>query len=139
MINKTILRRFLYVGTSLVILVALILSFFVIPQVRMDTSPYATPEIAILALWILVVIQMLIVAALIYTIKFSYRKGHFKNGFLLIAGVVLILLSLMLIDGAFAYLGNPDLQSTATSMFICVGFNFLAGVLSLISQFFKGH
>jgi hypothetical protein len=55
------------------------------------------------------------------------------------AGVMLILLSLMISDGAFAYLVHPDLHSTSISMFICVGVDFIAGVLSFTARYFRGH
>jgi hypothetical protein len=79
------------------------------------------------------------VSALIYSIMFSHREGHFENGFLVTIGVVLILLSLILIDAASAYLGHPDLQSTAIFLFICIGFDFIAGVLSFVARYFRGH
>jgi hypothetical protein len=70
---------------------------------------------------------------------FSHREGHFENGFLVTAGVVMILSSLILIDAATASLGDPDLQGAAIFLFICIGFDFIAGVLSFISRYFRGH
>lgn len=139
MITATAWRRILYVATGLVIMVVLIIALFVIPQVKADTSPTATPERAVPAFWVNVLIQLLNVAALIYTIIFSHREGHFKTGFLVTAGVVLILLGLILIDAASASLSHPDLRSTAIFLFICIGFDFIAGVLSFIARYFRGH
>jgi hypothetical protein len=139
MITKTAWRRILYVATGLVILVILILVFFVIPHIRLDTSPHATPKTAISGTFMAAGIHLFILVLLIYSVMFSFREGHFENGFLITAGVVLILLSLMIIDGAFAYLGHPDLHSTSISMFICVGFDFIAGVLSFTARYFRGH
>jgi FtsH-binding integral membrane protein len=122
---------------GLVAMVVIIIIFYIIPQVK--AAPNATPERAVPAFWVIVLIQLLIVAALIYSIMFSHREGHFENGFLVTAGVVMILSSLILIDAATASLGDPDLQGAAIFLFICIGFDFVAGVLSFISRYFRGH
>ena len=139
MISETAWRRILYVATGLIIIVILILVFFVIPHIRLDTSPHATPETAISGTFIVAGIHLFIIVLLIYSVMFSFREGHFENGFLITAGVLVILLSLMIIDGAIAYLDHPDLYSTSISMFICVGFDFIAGVLSFTARYFRGH
>jgi hypothetical protein len=139
MISKTSWHRILYVATGLVILVVLMIAFYIIPQVKADTFPHATPERAVPAFWVNILIQLLIVAALIYSIMFSHRDGHFKNGFLVTAGVVLILLGLILIDAAAAFLGHTDLPNTSIFLFICIGFDIIAGILSLIARYFRGH
>jgi FtsH-binding integral membrane protein len=137
MISKTSWNRILYVAIGLVVMVVIIIIFYIIPQVK--AAPNATPERAVPAFWVVVLIQLLIVAALIYSIMFSHREGHFENGFLVTAGVVMILSSLILIDAATASLGDPDLQGAAIFLFICIGFDFVAGVLSFISRYFRGH
>lgn len=139
MISKSSWNRILYMATGLIIMVVIITIFYIIPQVKADTSPTATPERAVPAFWVIVSIQLLIVAALIYSIMFSHREGHFENGFLVTAGVVMILSSLILIDAASASLGHPDLHVVAILLFICIGFDFIAGVLSFIARYFRGH
>jgi tellurite resistance protein TehA-like permease len=54
------------------------------------------------------------------------------------AGVILILIGLMLIDAASAFLGHPNLNITIF-LFICIGFDIIAGVLSLIARYLRGH
>lgn len=139
MIKDSAWRRILYFASGLVIMVILILVFFVIPHIRLDTSPHATPETAIPGTLIVAGIHLFILASLIYSVMFSFREGHFENGFLITAGVVLIFLSLTVIDGAFAYLVHPDLHSTSISLFICVGLDFIAAVLSFTARYFRGH
>jgi hypothetical protein len=139
MITETVWRRILNVSTGLVILVILILVFYVIHNVRADTSPHATPKDTIQGILIVAGIHLITLIAFIYSVKFSFREGHYENGFLITAGVMLILLSAVIIDGAFAYLDNPYLHSTSISMFVCVGFDFVAGVLSFIARYFRGH
>jgi len=86
MISKTFWNRILYMTAGLVIMVVIIIIFYIIPQVK--SAPNATPERAVPAFWGIVLFQLLIVAALIYSIMFSHKEGHFENGFLVTAGVV---------------------------------------------------
>jgi hypothetical protein len=122
-----------------VIIVVIITIFYIIPQVKADTSPTATTERAVPAFWVIALIQLLIVAALIYSVMFSHREGHFENGFLVTTGVILIISSLILIDAASAAIGHPDLHVAAIFLFICIGFDFTSGVLLLIARYFRGH
>jgi hypothetical protein len=137
MISKTSWNRILYIATGLVVMVVVIIIFYIIPQVK--AAPNATPERAVPAFLVIVLIHILIVATLMYSVKFSHREGHFENGFLVTAGVVMILSGLVLIDAASASLGDSDLHGVAISLFICIGFDFFAGVLSIISRYFRGH
>jgi hypothetical protein len=139
MINLTGWRRILFVGMGLVVLVVLILVFFVIPHIKADTSPHATPQAAIHGTLVVAGIHLIFIAAFIYSIMFSFKEGHFENGFLVTAGVMLVLLSLVIIDGAFAYIGEPSMHSSGISMFICVGLDFIAGLLSFAARYFRGH
>jgi hypothetical protein len=134
MINITSWRRILFVCIGLVILAVLIIIIFVIPHINPVTQPKATR-----AFWTVVLIHLLPIAALIYTIIFSHRDGHFENGFLVTAGVILILLELPLADAASASLGHSDLPSTSIFLFICVGFDLIAGILSFVARYIRGH
>ena len=139
MSNETILRRILYVGAGLVIVVTLILAFMVIPSVIIDTSPQAAPEIAVPGILFVIFIHLLIVAALVRTILVNQRGGRIKKGLLIGLGVVLLLLSLMVLDGASAYLDHTDpiMHRVAISMFICTGCNFIASVLALLTALYS--
>lgn len=138
MSNVTFLRRILYIGAGLVILVILILAFIVIPSVINDTSPQAAPEAAVPGIIFVIIIHLLIVAAFVRIILVNRRGGHIEKGLLIGIGVVLILFSLMILDGATAYLGHPDpvMHRASLSMFVCTGFNFITSVLVLLTAFF---
>ena len=131
--NDTILRRILYVGTGLVIVVTLILAFLVIPSVIIDTSPQADPERAVPGILFVIIIHLVIIAALVRTILVNQRGGRINKGLLIGLGVLLVLLSLMVSDGASAFLNHTDpiMHRVAISMFICTGCNFIASVLAL--------
>lgn len=133
--NNTILRRILYAGTGFVIIVTLILAFIVIPSVILDTSPQADPERAVPGILFVIVVHLIIVAAMVRTILVNQRGGRIEKGLLIGLGVLLLLLSLMVLDGASAYSDHTDpiMKKVAISMFICTGCNFIASVLTLLT------
>ena len=138
--RSAVLHRFLYFGAGLVIVVALILAFLVIPSVLIDTSSQADPETAVPGILFVIILHIIIVVTLIRTILLNKRRGRIEKGLLIGLGVLLLLLSLMVLDGASAYKGHSDpiMQRVSFSMFICAGFNFIAGVLTfLVAGFSK--
>jgi len=139
MVNDTAFRRIIYVIAGLVSIVVLILAIKVIPSVWMDTSPYAAPEKAVPAISVVVIIHLLIVAALIWTIIVKKRGGQINKELLVASGVIPVIMSLVILDGAFAYFDNPNLPGVGISMFICAACDFIAGVMTLISRYTKGH
>lgn len=140
MIKETNLNRILYVATGLVIAVVLMLAFIVIPFVRVDTSPGTTPERAVPVFWVIVIIHLLFVAALVYSILVNQQGGRVSKGLLVTIGILLILFGLTMSDGAFAYLGHSGhgMRTVAVSMFICIGFNLIAGVLAFVATSYSG-
>jgi hypothetical protein len=132
------LRRMLYTGSGLIVLSAIILAFIVIPSVRTDTFPRATPERAAMAFWVNVVIKLLIVAALSGIILAHHRGNKLNKGLLITSGVILALLGLSLIDAAFAFSDHgPDMQSSAVLLFVCVCCDLVAAVIVLTTPFLK--
>jgi hypothetical protein len=139
MSNETVLRRILYVGAGLVIIVILILSFLVIPSVIKDTSPQASPGVAVPGILFVIFIHLLIVAGLVRTILVIKRAGRTGKGPLIGIGVVLILFGFFILDGATAYLDHPDpiMHRVSVSMFVCTGFNFIASILAILTALFS--
>ena len=129
MISQISFHRMLYVGIGLITAVAVILAILVIP-------PSTLPHSYINSIWVKVIIHLLIIIALIWTIKVKKRGGQINKELLVAAGVIPIVLSLLILDGAFAYIDKPDLHTVAISMFICVGCDFVAGLLALIARYF---
>lgn len=136
MINEILWRRMLYVSISLLGIVAAIIAFAVIPQVISDTSPTATPENAVPAFWVNVSIHLFIIVALIWTIVVNNRGRRINKELLVAAGIIPIVLGLFLIDAAFAYKNNPDMDASIW-LFRCVGYDVVAGLLVLIARYFR--
>ena len=127
MIIEIVWRRMLYVGIGLITAVAAILAFV--------ASYSALPEPAVTPTWVFSIIHLLIVVALIWTIKVNNRGGKINKELLVASGVIPLVLSFMMIDGAFAYIDDPDMHSIGILLFICVGCNFFAGLLALIARY----
>jgi len=130
-ISEIVWRRLLYVATGLVTAVFAILAIVLLPHYIMDKSLVS----AIPFISVIVIIHLLIVVALIWIIRTNKRSGQIKKGLLVAIGVILILLSLFIIDGAVEYT-EPGTFGIGISMFICVPCNFVAGLLALIVQYF---
>ena len=130
MINEIVWRRMLCLSMGLIFVVAVILVILVIP-------PSTLPEMAVIPTLVIAIIHLLIVVALIWTIRVNKRGGRINKELLVAAGVIPIVLSLLILDGAFAYIDDPDMHGVGILLFICVGCDFVAGLLALIARYFR--
>ncbi len=132
--NDTVLQRILYAGIGLVIIVILILTFLVIPAVLKDRSPQADTGRAVPGIMFIILIHLGIVAALLRTIIINNRGGSIEKGLLIGLGIVLLLLGLMVLDGASAYSDHTDpiMKRASILMFSCTGCNLVAGILCFL-------
>ncbi|MFO7614649.1 MAG: hypothetical protein R6W71_08430 [Bacteroidales bacterium] len=131
--NRKARERLLYIATGLVVLVILSISFWVIPHVINDTTPEARPEKAVPAFWVLIAIHLVLLAVLIWKILVSRRGGRLRKIGLIIPGIILILMSMMLIDAAGAFLEHhPDMFSGAIVLFICSFCDMMAGIITIM-------
>ena len=137
--HETVLHRMLYAGPGLIVAAALALAFMVIPAVRIDTYPGATPEMAIPVFWKIAVIHLLFAAALISIIRNLQGMSRALGITLLVfIGVLLLIMGLVMSDGASAYLHHgPDMQPVAIIMFICIGCDFMAAVMAFTAAFLQ--
>nr|MDO8108747.1 hypothetical protein [Candidatus Sigynarchaeota archaeon] len=138
MIRDTTLRRLIHVGTGLVIFVVCCLAIVVIPFVITDTTPDSTPEQAVPAFWIVIIVHLFVIAILTWASFVDKRGGHINKGIMIVAGVAAIILGLMLLDAAVAYFReglkwlSQGMLGIAILLFICVGFDVITGVMMLV-------
>ena len=132
MINETVWNRILYLSIGLIFVVAIILTIVVVP-------PPTIPGTAVIPVSVLAIVHLLIIFALIWTIKINKRGGKINKELLVAAGVIPIVLSLMNLDGAFEYIDTPNLRGVGISLLICSGCDFVAGFLALIARFFRKY
>jgi len=122
------------VATGLVFLVFLILVYIVIPLLSPDKAPGAKADKVVSVFWILFIIHSVLALSLIYKILDSQRGGLISKDLIVAVGIVLIFFALTMSDGAFAYLeySDPGKRTVAIALFICVGFNLIAGVMTFV-------
>jgi hypothetical protein len=129
--------RILFTGAGIVLLVAVILTVVVIPSVILDKTPNATPVNATIGIAIVIILHLLVLYAFRQAIIVNKRGGHLINVIYIVSGIGLLLLGLIIMDGADAYLGHNQMQLASISMFICVGCDFLAGVIVIVAMFLQ--
>ena len=115
------------------ILVILAVIIWVIPNVLNDTTPEASPEKAVPACWVLIALHLVLLVVLIGKIWVSRRGGRMRKTGLIIAGIILILMSMFLIDAAGVYLEHqPDIFSVALVLFISAFFDLMTGIIMIM-------
>ena len=145
MIKENFLRRILYIGAGLIILVAALLILLVIPCIILDKSLTSTPVNAVIGTFLNVILHLLPLYVFREAIIVNKRNGLLKNKNILFiaSGIGLLLLGLMLMDGAIAYMedgaivfmGHDNMHLASISMFICAGCDFFAAVIAFTALF----
>jgi hypothetical protein len=132
--NGTMLQRILYTGTILVLLVALISTVIVIPFILQDKTPGATPENAVFGITIIIALHLPFLVAFGVAIVTSKRGGHLKDIVYIASGIGLIILGLMISDGAVAYARHVEMYPASISIFVCVGCDLVAAVMAFAAR-----
>jgi hypothetical protein len=125
MITKKTWNRILLTGTLLICLV-IILLMFEIPAAK--DSPN---DLAVGGLWIIIALQLIVLAELVYSRIFSFSEGHFENGFMVGAGFIALFLGYALSDAAFS--GGPII------LFICFGCDLVTAILAFVARYYRWH
>jgi len=135
MINETVLRRFLYVGTTLIIIVTLITALVLLPTFWIEKNPGTRPENNIIVFGIYFIMHLLIIAAFVWTVLSYQRGGHIKKGLLFTVAVLLLLYGLLILSIAIPRLGNPllSLHRLPVLLFICSGCNFITSLIAFLT------
>jgi hypothetical protein len=138
MLTKRNRRLILRVAAALALGVAIIVAVGVIPLVRADTSPHATPGQAIPAFWGNIILQVLVGMAL-FGISFIRRTGDRASKVpAVVVGLIALALGLGLLDAAMAYQGEgPGMLGASIALYVCVGFDFLIGIIAFLAAFLR--
>jgi hypothetical protein len=138
MLTKRNRRLVLRVAAALALGVAIIVAVGVIPLVRADTSPHATPGRAIPAFWGNIILQVLVGMAL-FGISFIRRTGDRASKVpAVVVGLIALALGLGLLDAAMAYQGEgPGMLGASIALYVCVGFDFLIGVIAFLAAILR--
>jgi Na+/proline symporter len=135
----TISLRFCRISTSVEAsvfgVIAIIIAAIVIPAVRADTFPLATPDRAVTAFWVAVFLFFLLAAVLLLMSLRITKRGVFVG--LLASGVVGLVVSLAQLDAADAFSKHgPELQTADVFLYICFAVGTLASVSLLLTALF---
>jgi cytochrome bd-type quinol oxidase subunit 2 len=133
---STKLFRYKLVGSSaFLIIVAIIIAVCVITPVKNDTSPNATPHRAAMAFLGCVVVSFLLGAMLAAIAIRAIRNRDIMIIIGMVAFVALIL-SLLILDAAFAFKGGGQAMHTVSILLFCCSFaEFAATILAITSMF----
>lgn len=136
-LSPTVCRRTLQTIAVLLIVVALMVAVTVIPQVKAEVSRGGTPQKAVIAFWVNIIITVL-AAVVIWFVGIRTRRRRFLPLFALgLMAFILLLLGWALGDAAEAYSGHgPAMQTASIILFICCGIDLLAVLLLIITALF---
>jgi hypothetical protein len=126
MITKKTWNRILLVGILLTGLVAILLALFEIPVAKNSAN-----NLAVGASWIIIALQLIVLAELVYSRIFSFSEGHFENGFMVGAGFIVLFLGYALSDAAFS--GGQII------LFVCFGCDLVTAILAFVARYFRWH
>jgi hypothetical protein len=139
MVSEAGWRRILRVGAGIFFAIAATLVVVVIPPMRTDTFPQATPDRAIPAFIVIAILHVLLGGALLAAVSPRLRgvTGRLLLGAM---GLLGLLFGLALQDAAAAYAGHgPGMLVATVALFACVGGDLIAGALALAAAFLRGR
>jgi hypothetical protein len=121
----------LLISAVLLVAVALVIPWAVIPPVRADTFPGATPRSAVPAFWIIFVFQVLAATVVGLTAARITAVRRPSRPLFLVPLALLVLLSAYALSqpgGAYSREG-PPMQTASVFLFACAASDLLAAVL----------
>jgi len=126
MITKKTWNRILLAGILLIGLVIILLALFGLPAAKESPN-----DLAVGGLWIIIALQLIVLAELVYSRIFSFSEGHFENGFMVGAGFIALFLGYALSDAAFS--GGQII------LFVCFGCDLVTAILAFFARYFRWH
>jgi branched-subunit amino acid transport protein AzlD len=112
MITRNLYRGILYTGGGIVILIAVLLILIVLPSVILDKSPQADPVSAVFGTLLTVILHLLVLYAFREAIIVNKRNGYLEKIVFIASGAGLLLLGLLIADGAFAFKRHVQMHLT---------------------------
>jgi hypothetical protein len=126
MITKKIWDRMLIAGILLIVFIIIFLALYEIPALKASANP-----LSVSGLWIFIGLHLIVLAELVYSRIFSFRDGHFENGFLVAAGFIALFLVYAGSDVAFS--------GDSIILFVLPGCDLVTAILAFVARYFRGH
>jgi hypothetical protein len=131
-------RRLLLFAAAATFATAAVLAMAVIPPVRADTFPHATPERAVPAFWLNVILNILVAAAAFDSSRFRSGRAARPRIWGGLAGLVALLLAVALMDAAAALAAHgPAMRGAVVALWLCVCLDLSGGVFMIVSAFMQ--
>jgi len=131
--KKPASRRLVYIATALVIGVTALWAFWFLP--RLVAHPEAIADRVDRSSKVFFALRLAGVICLIAYLILRRPAGRLIKGLLYFAIVLICLFDFFVIDEAPFYLQfYRGLQSVATLMLVCLGFDLIAGILAIIAR-----
>jgi hypothetical protein len=136
--NKLFSGRLLLICSALIVLVALLIALIVIPAVTSESLSGATPEKAVWAFWLNIVLSLLSAATCAAIAIWSKGRSLISTIILVLLGLVVLALGLALTDAASAYRSHGQSMRTAsTFLFVFAAVDILVGAFILAAAFLR--
>ena len=128
--------RNLWIGASLAVFVAVVLSFGVIPTVKADLIFHATPKKAALVLWFVTVINLALAVLLSWAAMQATQSRPAARRLLGWWGIASLLLAFLLVDPAFAYFEHDTtaMKRAGILLLLCAVAELLGAGLALFTR-----
>lgn len=126
-------QRQIFSVDAILMLLGVIALAVVVPKLLQESSTDAIPKAAVIATAVAAGIRLIILLLFLLGIRLSNQKRHINREINLAAGIVLLLLGLVLMDGAFAY--ADSLEFVSIGMFVCVFCDFAVVGISVAALF----
>ena len=126
MITKKTWDRMLNAGILLIVFVIIILALYDIPAAKAGTN-----QLSVTGLWIFIALHLIVLAELVYSRIFSFKEGHFENGFLVAAGFIALFLVYAGSDAAFS--------EGSIKFFVLPVCDLITAILAFVARYFRGH
>ena len=127
------IQRKTFSTVTILVLGSVIALIAVLPVLFEETSTGGIPMKAAIATSVGAGIHLLIFIGILIGHRLASLQRHINREINLVTAIVLLILSIFIMDGAFAYLGS--FYFVSGGMFLCVGCNLAAAIVSVAAYF----
>lgn len=121
------------------LLLSLLLMIIVIPGVYTETLPNKNNPGAVIAISLAIFIRVLLIFWYGVKIKNIRNNNEKRITGHIVSGILIIILGLIYLDGAFAFLDNRNILYVSYLMFASVFCDLIASLLTFIAIFLKSQ
>ena len=137
-VSLVVSKRVFLVIASLMIIIALVVAIFIIPDVKMEVLRGGTPEKVITAFWVNILFNILAALTLIFITLKSQERNWITTSILLLVALVILILGWALNDAGVAYSNNgPEMATASTMLILCGTIELILFILVLVFTFLR--